>query len=126
VAERLYTLREATALVTPLGALIEDMRRARDELADAELAEEAARGAPGNGGGATGTRYAGAALRFNRGLRQIEAWGIVVRDLDSGICDFRSRREGRDVYLCWRVGEERIGFWHELDAGFRGRQPLDD
>ena len=51
---------------------------------------------------------------------------MVVRDLDEGICDFRARRGGRDVYLCWRVGEERIGWWHELDAGFRGRRPLDE
>jgi hypothetical protein len=102
------------------------MRRARDVLGERATTEELSGHAAGNGGGENGTRYAEAALTFSRGLRQIEAWGVVVRDLDSGICDFRARREGREVYLCWQVGEERIAYWHELDAGFRGRQPLDE
>jgi hypothetical protein len=102
------------------------MRAARDTLADQEAAEVPKEHAPANGGGGGGTRYAEAALIFSHGLRQIEAWGVVVRDLDEGLCDFRARREDRDVYLCWRVGERRIGFWHEIDAGFPGRQPLDD
>ena len=51
---------------------------------------------------------------------------MVVRDLGTGICDFPARRGDRDVFLCWRVGEERIEWWHELDTGFQGRLPLDD
>jgi hypothetical protein len=102
------------------------MRRARDVLGERATTEELSEHAAGNGGGEGSTRYAEAALTFSRGLRQIEAWGVVVRDLDSGICDFRARREGREVYLCWQVGEDRIAYWHELDAGFRGRQPLDE
>jgi hypothetical protein len=102
------------------------MRAARDTLGDRATAEALSERAPGNGGGEGSARYAEAALTFSRGLRQIEAWGVVVRDLDSGICDFRARRGDRDVYLCWQVGEERIAYWHELDAGFRGRQPLDE
>lgn len=124
--ERLYTLEEATAMLRPLGELISELRAAREVITDRALVETMAARAPGNGGGAEGRRFAEAALRFSRGLAQIERWGVVVRDLDEGICDFRARRGGRDVYLCWRVGEERIGWWHELDAGFRGRRPLDE
>ncbi len=51
--------------------------------------------------------------------------GVQVKDLDTGLCDFVVRREGRDVLLCWRLGEKQIGYWHELDSGFRGRRPLD-
>ncbi len=102
------------------------MRAARDTLGDHEAAEVPQEHAPANGGGGGGPRYAEAALVYSRGLRQIEAWGVVVRDLDEGLCDFRARREDRDVYLCWRVGERSIGFWHEIEAGFPGRQPLDD
>ena len=124
--ERTYTLREASALVGPLTEVLRAMRRARAVLTDRSLVEVLARRAPSNGGGEDGRAFAEAALLFSRGLAQISAWGIVVRDLDSGICDFRARREDREVYLCWRLGEERIGWWHELGAGFQGRQPLDE
>ena len=50
--------------------------------------------------------------------------GIVLRDLDSGLIDFPSVRDGREIYLCWIDGEDDIEFWHDLDAGFAGRQPL--
>jgi len=51
--------------------------------------------------------------------------GIEIKDPRRGLIDFRSLRAGRVVYLCWQLGEERIAYWHDLDAGFPGRQPLD-
>lgn len=58
---------------------------------------------------------------------ELQAMGIELKDIASGLIDFPALREGRPVYLCWRLGEgERIGWWHELDAGFAGRQPLAD
>lgn len=95
-------------------------------LTDRALATTMSARGPGNGGGAEGRRFAEAALAFSRGLARLDGWGVVVRDLESGICDFPARREGRPVYLCWRVGEERIAAWHEPDAGFAGRRPLDE
>ena len=95
-------------------------------MADRERAARLAGHAGGNGGGADGTVFGEAALRFSRGLSQIDAWGVIVRDLDTGICDFPALRDAREVYLCWRVGEERIEWWHETDAGFAGRLPLDE
>ena len=124
--ERTYTLREASALVGPLTEVLRAMRAARAVLTDRSLVEVLARRAPANGGGEDGRAFAEAALSFSRGLAQISVWGVVVRDLDSGLCDFRARRGERDVYLCWRLGEERIGYWHELGGGFQGRRPLDD
>ena len=59
-------------------------------------------------------------------IQQIHETGCVVKDLDEGLVDFPSVREGREVYLCWKLGEEHIGFWHGLDEGFAGRKPLDD
>jgi hypothetical protein len=50
--------------------------------------------------------------------------GVELKDIEEGLVDFRSMRDGRIVYLCWRQGEDTIAFWHELDAGFAGRQPL--
>ena len=58
------------------------------------------------------------------GLRRVLERGIVVRSVDRALVDFPSMREGRQVYLCWVDGGKDIDFWHELDTGFAGRQPL--
>jgi hypothetical protein len=55
---------------------------------------------------------------------ELREFGCELKDADSGLIDFLSLRNGREIYLCWRLGEERINFWHYLDAGFAGRQPL--
>lgn len=62
--------------------------------------------------------------QLNERLQRLNEWGIELKGLDEGLLDFPSERDGRIVYLCWRLGEERIAFWHELDAGFAGREPL--
>ncbi len=60
-------------------------------------------------------------------LRELLALGILVKDIESGLIDFPALRDGHPVYLCWRLGEgERIGWWHEIEAGFAGRQPLEE
>jgi hypothetical protein len=58
-------------------------------------------------------------------LAEIDAIGVQVKDLDTGLLDFPCLIDGETVLLCWKMGERRIEFWHTLDAGFRGRQPLD-
>ncbi len=59
-------------------------------------------------------------------LGEIDAIGIQIKDLDTGLLDFPCRVDGELVLLCWRRGETRIEYWHTLEAGFRGRQPLDE
>jgi hypothetical protein len=55
---------------------------------------------------------------------ELEDVGAQLKDHQSGLVDFVGRHEGRDVYLCWKLGEESIAYWHELDAGFAGRKPV--
>jgi hypothetical protein len=59
-----------------------------------------------------------------RCVARIHEVGALVKDLDDGLVDFPATRGGRDVLLCWRLGEDEIGFWHGLDEGFSGRKPL--
>jgi hypothetical protein len=61
---------------------------------------------------------------INERLGRLNEWGVELKGLDEGLIDFPSDRDGRVVYLCWRLGEERIEWWHEIDSGFAGRQPL--
>jgi hypothetical protein len=56
--------------------------------------------------------------------RELAALGVELKDCFTGLIDFRCRMDGREVYLCWRLGEPAVAHWHELDAGFAGRQKL--
>jgi len=58
-------------------------------------------------------------------LGEVTAVGCEVKDLETGLIDFPSRRQGKVVYLCWRLGEKRVGHWHEVNAGYAGRKPVD-
>jgi hypothetical protein len=57
-------------------------------------------------------------------VNELSDFGCELKDPNTGLIDFLSLRNGREVYLCWQLGEERINYWHYLDAGFAGRQPL--
>ena len=59
-------------------------------------------------------------------VRALGDLGVIVKDLDTGLVDFPALRDGRPVYLCWRLGEPSIAWWHEIEAGFAGRLPLDE
>jgi hypothetical protein len=59
-------------------------------------------------------------------MDSIQEIGCLVKDLDIGLLDFPTLYRGREVYLCWRLGEQRIEHWHGVDEGFRGRKPVDD
>jgi hypothetical protein len=65
------------------------------------------------------------AERINRYLQELEAVGCVFKGFEAGLVDFYSLREDRPIFLCWRLGEERITHWHEVESGFAGRQPID-
>jgi hypothetical protein len=59
-------------------------------------------------------------------IAEIDAIGVQVKDLETGLLDFPCELDGETVLLCWKMGESRIDFWHTMDAGFRGRQPIDE
>ena len=120
--ERHYTLEEARAALPWVAQRLAVMRRARARLTDGSGREPV--GAPGNGGGRRGRPVGEALLALEAGAAAFAEREIVLRDLDRGLLDFPALRDGREVYLCWVDGEADIGFWHELDAGYAGRQAL--
>jgi hypothetical protein len=129
---RLFTLAEAEALLPQLRAELEAMqscKRGVDALRG-DLTQAVERSA---GNGHAGDQRAIEARRreaerlvdeLNERMARLAAWGVELKGIDEGLVDFRAEREGRVVYLCWRMGEERIVSWHELDTGYAGRQPL--
>jgi hypothetical protein len=125
----LFTVEEANALLPRLIPILEELRARKAALDDARRAlAESAPALRENGHGpeaaAMERRIADLARALGDGIRAIARLGVEVKDLDHGLIDFPSLREGRIVYLCWRLGEGPIAFWHELDGGFAGRQPL--
>lgn len=120
-----FSLAEANALLPVLAKIFEQIQtlRAEAESRRTELAEvlDAARA---NGGGKKADYHFLQNQRIQRLLDQIDKMGVLVKDLDRGLVDFPHLRDGREVFLCWMVGEKEIGFWHDLESGFAGRQTL--
>ena len=130
--ETSYTPEEANALLPWLEERFSRMVPVRDELAvrQGDLLE-LLRQRRGNGSASKEEDIVAAqrdadrlTRRLQRDLREITGRGIIVQDLGRGLVDFPSHREGREIYLCWLRGEERVSHWHDTDAGFGGRQPL--
>jgi hypothetical protein len=61
---------------------------------------------------------------MERAVRQIDAWDVSLRDISTGLVDFPALANGRPIWLCWKLGEDDIAHWHELEAGIAGRKPL--
>jgi hypothetical protein len=131
MAPRQFTLKEAESLLPRLTELMVGLRAKKEEydnfmrrvdelgqkmrgnghLVDAELKEAQA-----------GLEQS--AESVNQLAEQIHDMGCELKGIEEGLIDFPTEMDGREVYLCWKFGEERIDWWHELDTGFAGRQPL--
>ncbi len=79
----------------------------------------------GNGGNPRLAQLVPDFERLHELLHQIQAMGVEVKDITVGLVDFPAWHEGRMVYLCWKYGESQVQFWHEVETGFAGRQPID-
>ena len=123
---RHYTLSEASELLPQVVELIHRMRSARDRLGDREAREALTEASPGNGGGDAGKTVSEGFIAMREAMLELRESEVVLRDLQRGLVDFPAMRDGREVYLCWEEGEDEIGWWHEPEAGFGGRRPLDD
>ncbi len=126
---RLFSVAEANALLPELIPILESLRddkarlvEARDALAKLTPAMRS----NGYGMAAVGLerRVGNLVGKVTRGIERVTSLGVHLKDLDQGLIDFPTRREGRIVLLCWHLGEGELAFWHELDEGFSGRQPV--
>jgi len=122
MSDKRFTVDEANALLPSLVPLLESLRDAQRSMA--ELQDEVTTSAVGNGGGSAGKEFLEASQMAGRAMGEINELGIFVRDPDSGLIDFPAEREGDEIFLCWRLGEDAVAWWHPTDSGFTGRQPL--
>jgi hypothetical protein len=133
VPKRLFTPREANSALVEVRPVAERLVALRARMR--ELVAEQGRSVTEIGGNGAG--YAASDLNAVQGelaqlaesvaasVTDLEALGVVVKDLDLGLLDFPGLREGEEVELCWQVGEDSVAYWHPLEAGYRGRKPID-
>jgi hypothetical protein len=125
--ERIFTLAEAQALLPTLRTLLAEVGEAWNHVRELNPEVQKARdAAPYDGFTKAGVEYVEAVSHLILLIHQIKDMGVLLKDADKGLCDFPYMRQGRVVYLCWQLGEERIEFWHDIETGFAGREPLDE
>jgi hypothetical protein len=122
LSERVYSVEEANALLPDLHRTLGAMQEARRVVIGS--AERVRRAVKGNGGGTESGEYSDALALLKRETERLSGMGVVVRDIERGLVDFPAQREGKDMFLCWQLGEPSVQFWHPVDTGFSGRRPL--
>ena len=133
MAEKHFSLEEANRLLPRLGAILERLIAVRREMGEKQHRMEELRAhVRGNGATAEGRAFAmlkeeleAMALELRQGIEEIQEFGCLIKDLDIGLIDFPALRRGQEVLLCWKLGEERIAFWHGAEEGFSRRKPLE-
>jgi hypothetical protein len=120
--ERRFSPEEANAELADLRARLPRLRDARQTMiaASRRIGEAVA----ADGGGVAGSDWFAAQQTLRDDVTALAERGILLRDPDSGLVDFPGEVDGRRVFLCWRLGEEAVSWFHEVDSGYVTRQPL--
>lgn len=129
---RYFGIDEANARLADVRPLLEQLKADRDRVAG--LQPEVQRGRDTNGSAEHAEQLARqeqelrqTVRRMQQAVKQIDDWGVILRDIGSGLIDFPALAMGRPIWLCWRLGEgDRIDWWHEANTGFDSRQPLSE
>ena len=125
--DRLFTVAEAQTLLprlrTLLGQIGEEWERIRELNPEIQKARD---NAPLDGFSKFGVEYVESVSHLLTLIHQIKDLGVLLKDADKGLCDFPYMKRGRVVYLCWQLGEDSIQYWHDIETGFTGREPLDE
>ena len=125
--DRIFTLAEANELLPQLSQRFTTVRRAKTVIANTKNEiQKASANASLGGGSSVGATYIQALHEISGNLQAIHELGVVVKDVDLGLCDFPYKHDGRIVYLCWKFGEDEIRWWHETSCGYKDRHPLDE
>jgi len=126
---RYYDIDAANARVEEVRPVLESLRADRDEIAEAQ--RDLVRFRESNGSSDHAAELARKeqhvkeiVRRMELAVAQIEAWSVTLRDIGTGLIDFPALVSGRPIWLCWRLGEGNIDWWHEFDSGFSSRRPI--
>jgi len=125
MGRRFFTVREANELIPFLSSRLRELRMLHQNLrvwgALNPTSDEIALA----GGMPAPRRYVDLLVTLQGLVEEICSEGCQIKDFESGLIDFPTIWEGREVFLCWKLGEPEVGHWHEIEAGFAGRQSLE-
>jgi hypothetical protein len=128
---RFFGIDEANEMLLELRPLLEQLRADREEVA--EIQADLQRQAETNGSAEHAEQIADkqtqlrhVVRRMQQAVNQIDGWGVTLRDIGTGLIDFPALANGRPIWLCWRLGEGDVDWWHEQNVGFDHRQPLSE
>lgn len=122
-----FTLGEANQALKVIRPLMDEVQAIRQKiLANQPEAWPAIEKSAGNGGNRALSDMVQDFEKLDALIHQIQDTGAQIKDINTGLLDFSALKEGREVYLCWQYGEEDIAFWHEVEAGYAGRQPIEN
>jgi hypothetical protein len=119
---RIYSLEEANALLPYLAPTLVELRE-KFEAAQ-KIRELVGRSATTNGGSLDREKWSRVMARVSELLERIEEWELHLRDVSTGLVDFPTLIDGSEAWLCWRLGEPEIAWWHSTEEGFSNRRPL--
>jgi hypothetical protein len=124
---KFFTLQQANDALTIIRPAMEEVQAIRQKILDKQPETwNAIEKSVGNGGSATLSRMVNDFEKLDSLVHRILDTGAQIKDINLGLLDFSALKEGREVYLCWKYGEGEIAFWHEVDDGFAGRQPIEN
>jgi hypothetical protein len=123
-SQRFFTIEEANEILAIIRPLMREALEIRQKIlaAQAEIWPVIEK-VLGNGGNLQASRAVKDFDRLNSIVHQMQDLGVIIKDLNTGLVDFLAVRKGRDIYLCWKFDEPQVEYWHDIDAGFAGRQP---
>jgi hypothetical protein len=126
IMPRYFTLQQANETLEDIRPLMEEIQEIRRMiLARKPEYWSTIERAAGNGGSQAASKLVEEFDRLDLLVRQIQQTGALFKDINLGLLDFPALKDGREVYLCWKYGENDIDYWHEIEAGYAGRQPID-
>ena len=121
-----FTLQEANEALNIIRPLMDEVQVIRQKILENQPeAWPAIEKSAGNGGNRALSNLVQDFEKLDALVHQIQDTGAQIKDLNTGLLDFSALKNGREVYLCWQHGEDDIQYWHEIEAGFAGRQPID-
>lgn len=121
-----FTLQQANQALKVIRPLMDEVQAIRRKiLAKQPEAWPAIEKSAGNGGNRALSDMVEDFEKLDALIHQIQDIGAQIKDINTGLLDFSALKDGREVYLCWQYGEDDIQFWHEIEAGFAGRQPIE-
>ena len=120
-----FTLQEANKALNIIRPLMDEVQVIRQKILENQPeAWPAIEKSAGNGGNRALSNLVQDFEKLDALVHQIQDTGAQIKDINTGLLDFSALKNGREVYLCWQHGEDDIQYWHEIEAGFAGRQPI--